>query len=137
MTLEGKVFGIAGKGRLSVVNTGGSVLALEGDIKDLKGNDILVIVSQEGDVIATQKNPYHREFYYDYISSSVYNDRQIGEQYYWGYEYDLQVFLQVLLGYCSKKEFTFNETAIKLFGETVLEELNEAVIDFVRSVSLE
>lgn len=133
MTLEGKVFGIAGKGRLSVVNTGGSVLALEGDIKDLKGNDILVIVSQEGDVIATQKNPYHREFYYDYISSSVYNDRQIGEQYYWGYEYDLQV----LLGYYSKTEFTFNETAIKLFGETVLEELNEAVIDFVRLVSLE
>ncbi|MCZ4246870.1 hypothetical protein BXO87_01840 [Bacillus sp. GZB] len=133
MTLQSEVFNIAGKGQLTVDNFNGNAVALEGNIKERSGNNVFVSVNQEGEASVMQKNPYHRVFYYDYISAEIYNDNELGKQYYWGYEH----VLQVLIGYYDNAgEFTFNETASELFDETALKELKIAVNSFCSPHSL-
>lgn len=81
---------VANKGTLDALHTGGGIMNLVGDVKTKNGDMIHVVAYEEGATIF-KKNPDHTEYAKGYIDTANYHDEIIGERYYWGHEWGLQV----------------------------------------------
>lgn len=131
MRLEGKTFDIAGKGVLEVIHTGGGVLAMQGNVKDDKGNNVLVIIGEEGYITINKKNPEHVEFDREYIDLETYNDEVIAEEYYWGHEYDLQL---IIAQYDQDEGYMVSMKGLEVFDKDTIKALVSASDKFDKDI---
>src|SRR5699024_5344992 len=57
---------------------------------DLQGYPVYVIVSEDGSVYINKKNPAHKGYTRAYVDFATFHDSVLGEEDYYGYEYELQ-----------------------------------------------
>lgn len=130
--MYGKEFDIAGKGTLTAVNTGGHIYILEGNVQDLNGNNLYVVISEESEIIVNKKNPEHADFVHEYIDMETYHHNEIGDQFYFGYESELQV---IIAGYSNEYQCEmFSLKAFELFDLGVITALAKASDEFDKDI---
>jgi hypothetical protein len=112
---------------METVHTGGGIYILQGDVKSKDGKDILVIVGEEDNIVVTKGSQLH-EGAPAFISEKIYNDAEIAEKYYYGYEGDLQI---AMVYRDSNDRLVLDwETASSLFDYTTIEAIMRVAKDW-------
>lgn len=123
--LLGMKLAVTDSEHVRIFNSGGGVPLADGNITSRDGSPVYVVLDEEGNIVVNRRNPNHN-YPNEYIDQQTYDDEVLGEQYYWGNEYDLQETLAKREG----EKYFINALALKLFSEDVLDGLIKASINF-------